>query len=137
VARVSDSTSKLILYDQHRNEIDVEAWLATQPDKVQAPPFAGADKPPDTLPKVAPTDQMKLATLKALVASIATEIANCVRRAGEEGDPDNISATHSGLILAQTANAQAINEAHAKIAASPPVEETSAEMKKRLHKTMQ
>ena len=136
VARKADSMNKLILYDQHRNEVDVEEWLTGQQDKGSAAPIACPDQPADA-PKVILTDQKRLANLKAQAASIATEIANCVKSALEEGDPENISAIHSGFIQAQTANAQAINEMTTKIAATPPTEETNAEMKKRLHKTMQ
>ena len=136
-ARKSGSMDKLILYDQNKKEVDVEQWIAEHQDSVAAVPIAGPEKPTDVAAKETLTDQKRLANLKAQAASIVTEIANCVKSAVEEGDPDHISDTHSGFIQAQTANQQAINEVNARIAAAPPTEETNAEMKKRLNTCMQ
>ncbi len=49
---------------------------------------------------------MKLAKLKAQAASLATGIANCVKGAREDGDPDIISDILTGFMQAQVANAK-------------------------------
>jgi hypothetical protein len=136
-ARRSGSMDTLTLYDQNKKEVDVEKWIADHQDKAATIPIAGPVQQPDPALKAVITDQKRLANLKAQAASIATEIANCVKCAAEEGDPDQISDIHSGFIRTQTANQLAINEMNARIAAAPPSEETNAEMKKRLNKCMQ
>ena len=122
-ARKSGSMDTLTLYDQNRKEVDVETWLAEHQDKPAAVPIAGPDQPTDPSAKAVLTDQKRLANLKAQAASIDTEIANCVKSAAEEGDPEAISPIHTGFIQAQIASQQAINEVNARIAAAPPTEE--------------